>query len=354
MHLQGTVNVTVDHCLFDGAGGNGVALLDFNRGAHIAANEMRHLGENGVILMGSTQWVDGRNGEQPRFNEISGNLIHHLGLYTKQSCAVFNAVACQNTITQNIFFHGPRALLNVNDGFGGSTLIKQNLFFASVLETSDHGPFNCWDRQPYLTNVRTGQPSLVLAWNTLESNLFMPVGEPYPIDSDDGCNQLNVSSNVLLGNGLIKTHFGGHSKRFEKNAIMFPFNPGWAHGGCVAHVGDPTNVFSQNKVVGIRSLYNCGNNTETCHQLGTPATQRNLSCACPTGLTPHPSASGNATSCATISGNTYYFQFDSGGSANASSAVCPEVSRIEASSTYVNGIPNTSVLIGLAKEALGM
>ena len=142
--LQGTRNVTIDHSLFDGVGGNGVALIDFNRGAKIVGNEMRHLGENGVILMGSTNWVDGRNGEQPRFSEISGNLIHHLGLYTKQSAAIFSAVACQNSILSNILFHGPRALLNINDGFGGATTVHQNLFFASVLETSDHGPFNCW------------------------------------------------------------------------------------------------------------------------------------------------------------------------------------------------------------------
>ena len=142
--LIGTENVTVDHCLFDGVGGNGIAVIDHNRGALVSANEMRHIGENGVVLMGSTDWVDGRAGTQPRHNTISGNLIHHLGLYTKQSCAIFNAVACQNTISQNILFHGPRALLNINDGFGGDTLVKQNLFFASVLETGDHGPFNCW------------------------------------------------------------------------------------------------------------------------------------------------------------------------------------------------------------------
>ena len=44
---------------------------------------MRHIGENGVAMRGSTDWVDGRGGNQPRFNTIDGNLIHHLGLYTK-------------------------------------------------------------------------------------------------------------------------------------------------------------------------------------------------------------------------------------------------------------------------------
>ena len=176
------------------------------------------------------------------------------------------------------------------------------------------------DRQPYLTNVRTGKPSLVLAFNTLSQNLFMPVSEPYPIDSDDGCNQLNVSSNVLLSNAAWKTDFGGHTKHFVSNAIFFPYNPGWAHGGCVADTSDPTNVFAHNTVVGIRSLYNCGNSTQACHQKGSPSTQHNYTCACPAGETPHASASGNASSCASIQDNTYFFPIAPGGSQNATGA----------------------------------
>lgn len=42
--------------------------------------------------------------------QVSGNVIHHLGLYTKQACAVFSAVSCQNLIEDNVFFHGPRAV----------------------------------------------------------------------------------------------------------------------------------------------------------------------------------------------------------------------------------------------------
>lgn len=101
--------------------GNAVALVDFNRGGQVVANEMRHLGENGVVLVGSTEWVDGRGGTQPRFSNVEANLIHHLGLYTKQSCAILSAVACENTIQQNVLFHGPRALINVNDVSGAGS-----------------------------------------------------------------------------------------------------------------------------------------------------------------------------------------------------------------------------------------
>ena len=99
----------------------------------------RDVGENGVGLTGSTDWVDGRSGNQPRHNTIEGNAIYRVGLYTKQSCAIFLAVSCLNTITGNILFHGPRALLNLNDGFGGGTVLDRNLMFDAVLETKDHG-----------------------------------------------------------------------------------------------------------------------------------------------------------------------------------------------------------------------
>ena len=104
--LVGTENAMVDHNLFDGVGGNGVWLHGYNRHANITANEMRNIGENGVGFTGETEWVDGTGGNQPRFNAVSGNLIHHLGLYTKQACAVFSAVSCQNLIEDNVFFHG--------------------------------------------------------------------------------------------------------------------------------------------------------------------------------------------------------------------------------------------------------
>ena len=30
-----------------------------------------------------------------------------------------------------------------------------------VRESKDHGPYNSWDRVPYITTIRTGKPSIV-------------------------------------------------------------------------------------------------------------------------------------------------------------------------------------------------
>jgi hypothetical protein len=38
---------------------------------------------------------DGRAGEQPRFTNVSANLVHELGIYQKQSSFWFQAVTAQ-------------------------------------------------------------------------------------------------------------------------------------------------------------------------------------------------------------------------------------------------------------------
>jgi len=213
------------------------------------ANEMRNLGENGIGLTGETHWVDGTGGNQPRLNTIEGNMIHHLGLYNKQACAVFSAVSCQNTFAENVFFHGPRALFNMNDDFGGDNVIRSNLFFKAVLETHDHGPYNSWDRLPFLTKVLNGTATIDSAYNHLTSNMFFS-GSPYSIDTDDGSDFVNCTSNVLVATPLMKTDFSGHSKTFQKNVVLFGQHGRISCGGSAANGRDTTNVFTGNECVG--------------------------------------------------------------------------------------------------------
>ena len=81
---------------------------------------------------------------QPRFATVTENFCHEIGLYQKQSSCFFQAVSAQNTITNNLFFNGPRAMVNFNDGFGGGHELGNNLIFNTCRESSDHGAFNSW------------------------------------------------------------------------------------------------------------------------------------------------------------------------------------------------------------------
>ena len=86
--------------------------------------------------------------------------------------------------------------INANDGFGGGDEIGHNLVFSSCRESGDHGPFNSWDRQPYLTTVRTGKPDMIMQWREIHHNFFIDNYSPQVRCSE--YNNNNIGSFVLM------------------------------------------------------------------------------------------------------------------------------------------------------------
>jgi len=164
-------------------------------------------------LGGYTKGIDGTDGNQPRGAQVLYNIFREIGMYQKQSSAWFQGKSCQHTIKGNIMFNGPRALININDGFGGATEITENLLFNANRETSDQGPFNSWDRQPFLTKVADGiTPSLTPAYNTIHHNFFIcNFGSNMCVDNDDGSSYYLIHHNFEVYGGH-KSDFGGHNK----------------------------------------------------------------------------------------------------------------------------------------------
>jgi hypothetical protein len=100
-----------------------------------------------------------------------------------------------------------------------------------------------------------------LAWNHIVSNFFFS-GSANAIDTDDGSDMVNASSNVIYKQPLWKTDFGesylgtfgieielancadltmfvpagGHTKSYSNNVEIMG-------GGCGANTDDPTNAF---------------------------------------------------------------------------------------------------------------
>ena len=97
-------------------------------------------GRPGITLAGYPEaGVDGTDGEHPQFTTVIGNVIREVGLYEKQSSFFIQAKTAQSIIKGNVFFNGPRAGINANDGFGGGDEIAHNLVFSSCRESGDHG-----------------------------------------------------------------------------------------------------------------------------------------------------------------------------------------------------------------------
>jgi len=176
--LEGTEAVTVADSLLTMLDGNGVFLSAYNRNATIANNEASWIGDNAFASWGVTGTClnancsralkykvgpDGRAGEQPRFTNVTGNLVREIGIYQKQSSFWFQALTAQSLLHGNVHFNGPRAGINFNDGFGGGDVIERNLLANCVRESGDHGPFNSCVPLPPQTHAPLGNRQSLLS-----------------------------------------------------------------------------------------------------------------------------------------------------------------------------------------------
>ena len=98
-------------------------------------------GRPGVAISGyPAAGVDGTDGNHPRFTTVTGCNVREVGLYEKQSSFFVQAKTSESVVVGNVFFNGPRAGINANDGFGGGDEIAWNLVFSTCRESGDHGP----------------------------------------------------------------------------------------------------------------------------------------------------------------------------------------------------------------------
>jgi hypothetical protein len=118
---------------------------------------------------------------------------------------------------------GPRAGINANDGFGGGDAILHNLVFSTCRESGDHGPYNSWDRQPFLTTVLDGTPSVTPAPREISFNFFIDNYSPQEcVDNDDGSQYYNTHHNFMVyGSTGMKNDFGGHDNHHHDNVYCF-------------------------------------------------------------------------------------------------------------------------------------
>jgi len=153
--LSNVLKASISNCLFERLDGNGVLVRGYSRAFSLTGNEFAWMGASAVVLWGRTSSCldslclsrlpgnsdgpDGRAGEQPRYSVISGNVFRELGVFVKQSSAVFQALGGFTRIEGNAAYNGPRALICFNDGFLGGDLVRNNLLFNAVRESGDHG-----------------------------------------------------------------------------------------------------------------------------------------------------------------------------------------------------------------------
>eukprot|EP00929_Paragymnodinium_shiwhaense_P049370 TRINITY_DN24907_c0_g1_i1.p1 TRINITY_DN24907_c0_g1~~TRINITY_DN24907_c0_g1_i1.p1 ORF type:complete len:805 (-),score=179.69 TRINITY_DN24907_c0_g1_i1:258-2672(-) len=240
--MQGTENTVVDGCLLERLDGNAVMISGYNRNATIQNSDFAYLGGNAVVAWGYTNetdydlhrpgiklenaphaGIDGTDGDHPEGTLVQNCSAREIGLYEKQSSFFIQAKTAKSKIVSNVFFNGPRAGINMNDGFGGGDEIAYNLVFSTCRESGDHGPFNSWDRQPFLTTVRTGQPDMIMQWRDIHNNFFIDNYSPQEdVDNDDGSCYYHTHDNFLVyGGQAMKNDFGGHDNHHYNNVDAY-------------------------------------------------------------------------------------------------------------------------------------
>ena len=240
--LQGTELIHFQHCIFDRLDGHGIMISGYNRNTTIINNDFQYIGGSAIASWGYTNetdydpgrpgiklenapyaGIDGTDGEHPRYNLIKNNVGREIGIYEKQNSFYVQAKTAESYINGNVFFNGPRAGINFNDGFGGGDIISNNLVFSTCRESGDHGPFNSWDRQPFITTINTGTPSLYMKLREIHHNFFIDNYSPQEaIDNDDGSAYYHSHHNFLIyGQRGLKNDFGGHDNYHYNNLYAY-------------------------------------------------------------------------------------------------------------------------------------
>merc|ERR1712130_1093443 len=303
LFMEGTEVSGFDSCFFSRLDGNAVMISGYNRNATVSKSEFYLIGDNCIAAWGKTTqpnvtiqklapgfgW-DGTEGTQPRFTQILDNLVHEIGIWEKQSSFYFQAKSCQNHMKGNIFYNGPRAGINFNDGFGGANIMEQNLMFNTCRESGDHGPFNSWDRQVYVTDVDR-RPS-IKQWDNIHHNFFIAnYHSQEAVDNDDGSAYYNTHDNFFSYSGRgMKNDFGGHDNHHHDNIYAFIGEGMSLSGQSKGH----EDYFYNNKVImntGNASLgkYACVGDAITVvynNSLFTPDGKA-TECGKPAPITPH-------------------------------------------------------------------
>ena len=229
--LEGTENAMIDSCLFERLDGNAVMISGYNRNTTVQKSEFAWIGDTAIASWGYTSGAgidgmgpNGTDGNQPRFNRILYNFVHELGIWEKQSSFYFQAKSCQNLLQGNVFFNGPRAGINFNDGFGGASNLTENILFNTCRESGDHGPFNSWDRQVFVTKVLDGKtPSPIKQYDYISKNFMIAnYNSQEAIDNDDGSCYYETHNNFFAysGNGM-KNDFDGHDNHHHDNVYAY-------------------------------------------------------------------------------------------------------------------------------------
>lgn len=177
VELSAANNVEIAGCTFAQLGGNALALTGAIHDSAITDCDFIKTGDSGIVSVGTLPEQTPNDGAAS--NAVPTNVTIErchfgvTGVYGKQTSALFIAVSKRISFVDNVLYDGPRAGINVNDGYGGGHVLQGNVIFNQLLESGDHGPVNTWSRTAYLQRTPGGGASTIQEWNRIDGNFVM-------------------------------------------------------------------------------------------------------------------------------------------------------------------------------------
>jgi hypothetical protein len=258
---SGCKHVELRGCTWAQVGGNGLSVFGDVKDAIIADGDFLKTGDSGVVMVGrlpAAAPYDGtaKGAEFPQNVTIERCHFGQIGVFGKQTSALFIAVSKRINFLDNVLYDGPRAGININDGFGGGHNLMRNVIFNQLLESGDHGPINTWSRTAYVQPTGDSaqddpaDPStrLIQEWTNIDNN-FVMVGPKFGslygpgegacsngvserrcpkkggsmftcLDHDDGSDYYLDTRNVCVFAGM--KNYIGQNKIWDSNLIAYP------------------------------------------------------------------------------------------------------------------------------------
>lgn len=246
--LEGAEDCSVEDCLFEAIGGNGVFMSNYNRRNKVSGCKFTEAGDSAVCLVGDfgavrsgSTWqnqladppdktVGPRTPNYPAQCLVHDNLIHDVGQVGKQTAGVFISMAAEINVSHNTIYNVPRAGICINDGTWGGHLIEDNDVFATVRETGDHGPLNSWGRDRHWGTPAELTKGLCkldgFKTTVIRHNRFAHHGgHSWGIDLDDGSSNYRLCDNLCLGMSFKLRE--GFFRLVENNVCIGPYPPGF-------------------------------------------------------------------------------------------------------------------------------
>ena len=195
----------------------------------VSDSEFFSTGDSAVVAYGAIDFETGSalgtyTRGYPSGLTIQRNLMHEIGVWGKQTSCFFQGVSGRNDFVDNVCMNGPRAMVNINDGFLGLSRLEGNVLFNGCRESDDHGNFNSWDRTPmlHLSDDSWGEQSWTPGWSTVTRNLLVnSYGAGHGIDHDDGSMMWQDVGNVVAFSHACKGNYGS-DRNCSSNLVIAP------------------------------------------------------------------------------------------------------------------------------------